>query len=370
VPYYPPPATVSTIQDAADHRGFLVSTMLPANVVLSSEAIDATGEYRGTIGRMCLEGGSGSKTISSAGGAIVFQPTAVTFANAGTTIRVGIQDVNSSGDPDGTYDVYADLVGATDSITANALRVVPMETGTKTISHGDLVCIRVGMESRAGADSVGVGSLISGVYEGMNFPYSHFNTAKRQTLSPFTVKFDDGTVGWIEEAPLLHNMAVAASTASISSSTTPDEYAAIFRFPFETSLKAAGVKLSGVAATEDFEMILYSTPLGTPSAVQTIVGDASYFGSTGTVGWWWGTFEPSIPLEANTDYAIAIRPTTANAFNISYYDLTTGNEFLKRTGSFGEDIDLAARTNQTGAFVVTQTYHLPVLSLRLNGFLG
>lgn len=34
----------------------------------------------------------------------------MTFANAGTNFRIGIQDVASTGLEDGTFDVYADLV--------------------------------------------------------------------------------------------------------------------------------------------------------------------------------------------------------------------------------------------------------------------
>jgi hypothetical protein len=366
----PPSAAGATIQSVANKRGFLVSTQIPSNSFNnSSEIVDGTAEYRATIGRMCLEGGTGSKTISSAGGAITFLPVASTFANAGTTVRVGIQDVNSTGDPDGTYDVYADLVGGTDTIPASTMRHVPMTNGTKTIAHGDLVCVRVGMQSRAGADSVSICNIVSGYYDSMVFPYGHFNTVKRANPSPFMVKFDDGTIGWIEDVPLPYNMAGTADLLSFSSSTTPDEYAAIFRFPFGTSVRAAGVRLSAVAATEDFEMILYSDPLGTPSAVQTITADASYIGTTG-LGWWWGTFDPSIELSADTDYAIAIRPTTTNPFNFGYYDLGSGNEFLKRATPFGENIDLASRTDQAGAFAVTQVYHLPVFSIMLDGFLG
>jgi len=43
--------------------------------------------------------------------------------------------VASTGLEDGTFDVYADLVGGTDTITGSADQLTAMETGTKTITH-------------------------------------------------------------------------------------------------------------------------------------------------------------------------------------------------------------------------------------------
>lgn len=52
---------------------------------------------------------------------------------------------------------------------------------------------------------------------------------------------------------------------------------------------------------------------------------------------------------------------------MSYTALGSGFEVLKALQPFSQ-IKLAARSNQTGAFVETQTYHLPLFRISLAGF--
>ena len=68
--------------------------------------IDAAVEAVHYTGQVFLEAGSGSKTISSAGGKIHWRTSGtVTFANAGTTIRIGLQDVSTSASYAGGWDL-------------------------------------------------------------------------------------------------------------------------------------------------------------------------------------------------------------------------------------------------------------------------
>ena len=70
-------------------------------------AIAAAGRSIAVIGKLVLAAGTGSKTISSAGGKIYIGKIASrTFANAGSTLRIGIQDVTAgTGLEDGVFDV-------------------------------------------------------------------------------------------------------------------------------------------------------------------------------------------------------------------------------------------------------------------------
>ena len=68
------------------------------------------------------------------------------FSNGSTNLRIGLQDVTpATGFEDGTFDVYADLVGGTDTIAEDVILATPMESGTKTVTHGDLLAIAIEM---------------------------------------------------------------------------------------------------------------------------------------------------------------------------------------------------------------------------------
>ncbi len=124
------------LQTLANKMGMIISSdggLMGSGI--NNATMDGAGESQAFIGKVFLEAGTGSKTISSAGGKIRWRSGTVTFANAGTNFRIGIQDVASTGLEDGTFDVYADLVGGTDTITGSADQLTAMETGTKTISH-------------------------------------------------------------------------------------------------------------------------------------------------------------------------------------------------------------------------------------------
>lgn len=63
----------------------------------TSNTIDASGEKFAFIGTLWLSGGATSKTFSSSGGKIRFMGgSSMTFSNAGTTLRVGIQDTTQA----------------------------------------------------------------------------------------------------------------------------------------------------------------------------------------------------------------------------------------------------------------------------------
>ena len=363
-----------SLQPTPFTSGIIVSSILQAIPTggATSTILNAAGESVAMIGRVRLQGGSGSKTISSAGGSIINRFGSTTFADAGSNLRIGIQDVAATGLEDGTFDVYADLVGGTDTITTNAMRETTMETGSKTISHGDIVAICIEMTAFGGADSVQAHRASSGPeLLTPNFPYTTFDSgagpARGNSIIPFTIKFDDGTIGWIEQAYFGYDWGNSPSTVSFNSGSATDEYAAVFKLPFKTSINGAALMVGSIASTDNFEIILYSDPYGTPTAQQTVAVAPAQTGSTSALESYMVHFTPTV-LEANTYYAIALRPTTANSITFGYYNLTSGYDYLKRPTIFGEDIEMAGRADQTGAFTETQVYDLPLVWLSLDKF--
>lgn len=329
-------------------------------ISVTSTAINAAGESFAGIGQIFLQGGPGSsKTISSSGGKIHFRTGSITWANAGTNLRVGIQDVAATGLEDGTYDVRADLVPGTDTLTATALNVAAMETGSKTITHGDFIAVVIEMTTLGGADSVTVSKMGN-----VNIaPYSTNDTgsgpAKNTTNNEpmITIEFDDGTVGWLGR-----NFAWIETFVSYNSGSTPDEYATVFQLPFKGSIIGAYIYMTSISATDDFEVILYSDPLGTPVAERTTTIDATYTAAPNT-GYLHVDFSTAYTCLANTNYAIAVRATTAN--NIAVYYLDQGDTVKLKPTALGTNWYLGSRTNQTGAFSTTTT-QLPLIEITVN----
>jgi hypothetical protein len=343
------------LQSIADGLGYLLTPeieYIEGTLATQNATIDAAGESVTAIGHIFLSSGPGSsKTISSAGGKVQWYQGTATFANAGTTLRIGVQDVDASGIEDGTFDVYADLVGGTDTITATSINTVPMESGSKTITHGDLIAISIELLSRGGSDVLAIqrGNLSS------SMPYFTVDTGsgpQRGVAPPIvSLEFDDGTVGWF-----VYPAALAESSATFASNSTPDEVALIFEVPFKATATALHLKLGDLGLSDDFEAILYSDPLGTPVAERTITQDMS-LASTGAR--WDRPLTSGFTILPNTTYAIAVRPTTTNPLSYRRLNFGSGNGNSRKATTLGTHWYLATRSDQSGPFGSADTTILP-----------
>lgn len=335
----------------------------------SSILLNAANEFTTVVGRAMLIAGSGSKTISAAGGGVIlWKLAAATWANASSNLRVGVGDVDlSSGLPDFTFDVYADLVPGTDALAAG-LVATAMDTGTKTIAHGDLIAILVRLTARSGADTltvVGCAGADATGSSGYAFPYGYVNTgipAKTQNVLVALIQFDDGSLGWIQgNAALMPNPA----TVSYHLDSTPDEYCAVFTPQFTMEIDGFAPGLAAIATGDDFEIVLYENPSTSPSIIEALTPDPDVLGTQvpGAV-----SIFPCTPvvLNAGTEYGISLRPTTTNAVEFIYYDLTTTFELLKATQLFGTTALVMARTGNSGAFSTVQTYYVPKFFLNVS----
>lgn len=333
----------------------------------SGITLNAAGEYTGFVGRLYISDGATSKTCSSSGCAISYPFESLgTWADAGTTVRVGIQTVDGTGFPDGTFDVYYEAVGNVDPSPGGG-RVL-IETGSASYSSGDIVAFMVTMTARGGADSITPdraqwqANALS-----MGLPYGVNNTgspAKANIATLFTIEFDDGTVGWIDGFPWLGIDQSGISSAALDTTTNPDEYAAVIRLPFAYSLSGVGLVLGSIAATDDFELIVYSDPEGSPSAVHThVVADpvAEFGTATGLVRL---SFANNVDVAASTTIGIAVRPTTANGISV-FYESAVSSAIASafRLASPFEVLKFSGRQNQTGAFSEVATDRVPVVVL-------
>ena len=317
----------------------------------SQVTLNATGETLYVSGHIMLQDPSGgSKTISAAGGgSIVWKAVGVTFANAGTTFKVGIQDVSTVSSPaqgDGTFDVEASFTGGGGGVTGSATQTSVMTSGTKTIAHGDLVSITFSMTARGGADSVAIQNRgISSYPSAPNLPALSNNTSgsysKGNILPNCYIVFDDGTLGWFLGQPFYETQPTIVTFNSTTG--TADEYGNIINSP--GTFKALGMYgLITAGTSSDFELILYSDPLGTPVAERTVTVDATQLGnaSSNIVE---VLFTSPFTIKANTAYAVSIRPTTANNVSIYYIDGKNSLDSLVSSQFYS-----CSRLDNTGAF--------------------
>jgi hypothetical protein len=340
------------------------NTLIPSHhrllwpITASDVTMDLATEGVHLVGNLFLPGRTGSKTISAAGGGQLLWLTGASavFTNGSTGLRVGIQDVSSSGQPahgDHSFDVYADLVGGVDALTSSTWKTVSMGTGTKTIAHNDKICIAFEMLTRGGSDSVPIRGASSHATQG--WPGTTLVTAgpaysAQAQIPNALIVFDDATFGWIKGSWITSTGAVFTSTNVQVGTAVADEWCNILRFPFPVTIDGLWVGAGFNPSTVDCELILYEDPLGTPNALETLTIDADHVQvNTRRV------VELQLPapraLDANTDYAVALRPTTANVVGMTNFD--TNSEAHMIAHPLGTNCYLGKRLDQTGAFTGT-----------------
>lgn len=317
--------------------------------------IDAAAEAVHYTGQVFLEAGSGSKTISSAGGKIHWRTSgSVTFANAGTTLRIGLQDVSTAAAPtqgDGTYDVYADLVGGTDTIAASTAHATAMESGTKTIAHGDKVTIVIEMTARGGTDSVGILYQTGG--QGVDSLFPSFTSYLASTWGKVagqplvTLEFDDGTFGGIFTGPPVPGASTGTAVTFASNTGTADEYGNVFSFPFPVVVEGVWSITYPTSNAADYEVCLYSDPFGTPTLIEAVTVDATQVSTANSPRTHSVMFAAARTLAQNTVYAVTARPTTTTTIGCYYHDYTAAGAAV---APLGQNLYSIRRLDNAGSF--------------------
>jgi hypothetical protein len=326
----------------------------------ANATIDLGDEAVHMCGNLFLPGRTGTKTLSAAGGgSIWWLPGTVTFANGSTNLRVGLQDLDASGQQmrgDGTFDVYADLVGGTDTITTATFLETVMETGTKTLSHGDKFSISFTMTTRGGADSVLIRGQSATVcpFPGVTGVTAGPSYAAVAMLPSALIEFDDGTYGWINGS-FITSTGAGFTNTSINTGSTPDEWGNVFRVPFPCTVDALWACVAITAAAADFELILYSDPLGTPAVIEAISVEGNH-AQTAFARLAEYVLTTPRDLDADTDYCVAVRPTTATSVTVVSFDVAAAAQMIVHP--LGTNCTVGKRTDNTGAFTQTTTQRM------------
>lgn len=336
----------------------------------SAQTVDAVGEGVALIGRVHIQGRpSGTKTISSAGGKIAIAVNSATFANAGTTLRIGLQGLESAGAapparPDGTWSAYKDMVGGTDTFNAygtNGLTEIAMASGTKSLSHGDVVCVVALMTARGGTDTVSFTANNTPNNAACNdYPICD-TTANSGTswgaaswLPQIAFIFDDGTLGRIEGTAVRHKGSYVYSTAS----SNPDEYGLIFTAPVTGLVDAICTASAFVYGNDaaDTKFSLFKNPLsGSPVelASVTVPGDEISNGS-GAECYRTVLFSTPVEVVQGQQYCVAVRATSTSSIMHSWMEFASADK-LFWSGIYDSTMSYGQRDGGSGAFTQDTT---------------
>jgi hypothetical protein len=343
--------------------GYLVDP--PSMVSSDLMVLDADEEEAQFIGPVTIDGG-GSKTFgtSSKIGWLVGAAT-ITFAT-GSTLRVGVKKASSISTAAGpparatigaaAFDVYRNLVGGTDTLTALAWREETMNTGTPfSVANGDLLALCFHLDITSGTPAVKIRS--SNSFTAPNLPAVTLVTSgptyTAQALVPnLLLTFDDGTLGWLEPSRV---MSVAESgVAAIGNGNT---WGNIMQVPFACRVDAIGATV-GAAATAAFALELYSSPLATPVLIESVPHDPHIQAVT-TQRFVSKPLDVERTLSANTPYAVSVKQTTATSVSLVQWDVATATHF--KPAGMGANCYAANKTG-AGNFVSQNTgrrrYHV------------
>lgn len=342
--------------------------------------MDATAERVAFIGQVYMEGRStAGKTFSAAGGGTIsWRAGAVTFANAGTTLDIGIQGVASgagpAAQPDGSYVVSRTFTGGGAGPTANAWNNTSMAagTGSTTITHGDLIAVVWDMTARAGADQVNVTSgssvplsLTGRQRSGANsFTSGAWGTTNNNAAN-VVLTMDDGTLAILDFA----FSASTSSTEAFQDSTNPDERGMIFQVPWSCKVDSLWFVGQQAGATSDFTIKLYSDPTGTPSLLASLAVPAEQMGSINTTNTNVFLLPTEISLTKNTDYIVSVLGTGAGniGLNMNVLGNTDYRKFLPGSTTLAK----ATRNNSTGAFTAeTPAITMYSMGVRISQLFG
>lgn len=325
----------------------------------STNTTDAAGEKGSSCVQWYVNGGSGTKTCSAAGGCTIsFRTGAVTWASAGTNVDIGIQDPASTvpvvGDE--TFDVSGSLTQGTDALSANTWTTLAMDTGTYSIVHGSYGCVVNDMTVRNGADSVVINT-ITQTYD-PQFPVFALKTggswASNGAFSPmFLITTDDGTLVWGD-----YTIAISgyAASSSFDSSSNPDEYCTLFTSP-STYMAIDGMWHYGRENTDaNASLILYdNTNTSSPSVLSTQAVDFPYERAQGGNNRLrLATLSTPVTVPPSTPLAACYRNTdTAGTSSIGIFTIPSAAARAANPG--GTNISGGTRDGASGAFTTSTT---------------
>jgi hypothetical protein len=249
------------------------------------------------------------------------------------TLRVSLQTPDgTTGDPSGTL-YGGSALGTQAAPASNTAYRVALGTSASA-TYGDQVWVVVEFDSTAG------NLVISTLTQLTNHGYpacSLFNGTTWTRSGGWFCGYLDygGTVYDCETVP-----ASAITVTTVNSGSTPDEYAMKFSLPFPCRARGFMVLGTPGSATATCDYVLYdagSSAIASRSFDPKRMFGASAARPTPDI------FNAPAAIAANTVYRLAIKPTSVNAVNLTYWDFPTAASLDALPG--GQNVSASSRTD-------------------------
>jgi hypothetical protein len=341
---------------------------LSISTVATMDAVDEKCAFAGQV--FWADRDPSPKTMGSTS-KIHFRTGVVTFADAATNVRIGLQDCQTTTvtflTPDGTFDVYADVAGNSGIISSSddqALKSVTLSTsGSKSVAHGDTIAVVFDMTARGGTDSLTILGL--GGPGALTFPISLSYTTSwflgSAVGAPWVMlEASDGTLGTFVGGIYIAGI----NTLSFNSSGTPDEYGLIFQVPFACTMDAVVAIVATNTVSMDYTIKVYSNPLGTPTVITSIARLGEQGNNSTSERPTYFLLPAEVTLQPNTDYCISIEATGSGSMTHGVVELGSADH---REINGLTNCRMGSRTNGSGAFSETLT-SVPLIAARICAF--
>jgi hypothetical protein len=291
--------------------------------------------------------------------------------SAFTTLRVSFQDLDGSGNPDGTQDQYRDIP-AVDQVSntwyaPGLMTSDGSDIGTKrTVSQGDIFAVVLSIEDGTGelygSEFVvsGADGEVSGFYANRRMvatvtpTWSTMSAGAASSGAPFALKYDDGSY-----APFLNLWSPLASRATntFNSASSPDERA--LYFSLDAPMRVTGAWLS-LDLDANADLVLYDTDGTTVLTSASLL--AANRGSTGEM-LAWTSFDDAVDLPVGTGYRLSLKPTSTS--DVSGYTVTVATN--AHFGAMGGGTGMYLSTREDAGSWTETTTSRPLMGLVLTG---
>lgn len=310
-------------------------------------ALDASGEKLAMIFRAPKTG-----NIDRLG----FRTRSITTAQ---TLKISLQGVNASGDPDGTIKASGNAYGTQASPAANTFYEVTL-TSAAAVTIGDYLAIVIEFDSTVGDLEIAGGDMDTSTGSKWQFPYiDHYTTswAKNMQNRPLgVVRYDDSTYPFTGIFPFKNT-----SELGYGSGDTPDELGNRFKLPFKARL--SGLWLWNYLRFQ-FDLVVYNSD-------DTVLGTINYEDNKKA-----GTssarqvnlFDDDIDIEKNEVHRVTIKPTSTSQIFSQWWEVPSNAMMEAVYGS--KEIYRTERTDG-GSWTDTNTrvmiWDLLINQLQANG---
>lgn len=327
----------------------------------TSSVIDATGEKMAWMGRAIFPDGAGGD-IQRVG----FLFGTVTKAG-GSGLTVSLQNVDLANGPparpDGTQDQTVAIANGDAGFASNLWYRTGALSADRTVSFGEQLAVVVEYDGsgRLSSDAVNFRNLSAmesvPFYESSCSLFASSAWGNVQVRPNVVLERDDGVFGTLDGSWPCS----AVGTISYGTGTNPDENALQFTPAVNCTINGAYILMFTASSAANFDVVLYE---GT-TALQTVSCDANAMAFSAVALRSMFVAIPPTDLTASTTYRLCLKPTTAGAVDLAYFDVSA-NGHLDCHG-LGATAWLNSR-NDGGSWGAGTNTRRPWMGLRFSKF--